>query len=154
MVNSQIVKETTEAFKLDRNIDTFPVVVPVVEVGVKSVKEGLSRSTSLVNATSATLYTAPSDQDCYLTGATLSLIKDVTATTTTIAIQYVDINGANQNILSIGSITLTVHTSQVVTPNMHPIKLLRGSAVTITSATNVATFKANGQIYFFLDEVQ
>lgn len=153
MVNTQVIEEIEDALKIDRRVERAPSPLPVIEVGVKSIKNCITASQSNTSATSATLFTTSNDCDTYLTGASLTWIRDASATSTLFAIYYVDENGLNKILLSVGGITLTAGSGSTITPPMHPIKLKRGSNVTITSTTNVANFKLTGQIYYFIDEI-
>lgn len=154
MTNSQVIKETVEAFKIDTNVSAIPNAIPVIEVGVKSVKNGLSFSSTLVNATSTTLFTFPSDRDTYLTGAMITFVRDALATSELFAITYVPAEDtANRTIVNYAGVTLTAGNGSATTPQFHPIKVKRGSVVTITSTTNTGNFKVTGLIYFFYDDV-
>jgi hypothetical protein len=153
MVNSQVTKEIIDELKLDQNVDQIPTAIPVIEVGVQSVKRGLNKSQSISNATSATIYATPTDQDFYLTGANLTFVRDATATSTLFNITYYDENGVQTNLLTFAGVTLNLGYGATQTPPMHPIKVKRGTNINLVSSTNNANFKATGQIYGFLDEI-
>jgi len=156
MVNSQVISEIVNALKIDIRTTPIPNAIPVIEVGTKQTKNGFSGSNSLTNGTSATIYTADSTRDTYITGATLSTVRDATAVYGLVSVKYIPFEGSTTavNILSLGGITLTAHPLvTAVTPTMHPIKIARGSNVTLVSDSATGNFKATGQIYGFIDEV-
>lgn len=152
MVNSQVVAETAQAFKLDLNVDKIPAPIPVIEVGVKSVKNAIAANAGLSNATSATVYTCPSNQDFYLTSCILNMIKDATSTSLYVTLR-VYINGQSTTLIYIPCFTLTAQTMSCNLIFPHPLKLDRGSQINVLSDTNVANIKAYGSISGFIDEV-
>lgn len=153
MVNSQVVAEIVNALKLDQQVDNIPNPIPVIEVGVQSIKKGISRSQSAANATQTLIYATPTNADFYLTGGNLTFQKDATATSTLFNIAYVDENNQAQNLLTFGLVTLNAGVGSTQTPPFHPIKCARGSNITINSSTNTGNFKTTGQIYGYIDEV-
>lgn len=153
MANWQVTQEIIQALKLDINVDKIPQPIPVVEVGVQSIKKGVSASQSCTNATTATVYTTPTDRDFYITGGNLTFVRDATATSALFGLGYTDENGGSQNLLTFAGVTLNACWGSTQTPQMHPIKVKRGTNIVITSSTNVGNFKATGQIYGFIDEM-
>lgn len=148
--NTGISKFFYDLFKLKG--ESSPVFVndiisPVVDVSPKTT---IVKSASAVNATSATIYTTPTDRDFYLTGAMLSTIKDVTAQSTGESIK-VFIDGTQVNILTIISITLTVQTDSV-SISYDKIKLDRGSTIVVTNGSGVANVSSNGIIFGYIVE--
>jgi len=154
MVNSQMIKEVVDAFKLDLNTEIIPTVIPVCEVNPKFTKMGISRSQSLTNATANTIYTTPATQDFYLTGGCLSFVRDATATSTLFNIQYYDEHGQTQNLLTFAGVTLTAGSGAAATPLFNPIKVQRGTIISINSSTNTGNFKVTAQVYGYIDEVR
>jgi hypothetical protein len=154
MVNSQVVAEIANALKIDQSVERVPLPIPVVEVGVKNNKNGFNASNSLTNGTSATIIAAPADQDLYITGATLSVIRDNAAVYGLVSIKYYPISGVQTILLSFGALATTANTLvTAVTPPMHPILIKRGTAITLVADNGTGNFKATGQIYGFLDEL-
>jgi len=121
-------------------------VVPVIDVTPRQNRVcDIVRLGACSNATSATIYTTPADRDFYLVGASISVIKDITSTSTTSNLR-VTINGVAQSLLSISTATLTIQTAQNSISLPVPIKCDRNSTITLTSDTNVANFKIQGTI--------
>jgi hypothetical protein len=152
MVNSQVVQEIVNALKIDLLAEKVPSPIPVIEVGTKNVKNAIAKSNSATNATTATIYTTPTTSDFYITGAYLSVIKDVTSTSVGTAITFVrDAN--TETLLSIPSITLTVQSECMSCDLKNAIKCDRGTIIAVTNTTNVANIKATGTIIGILDEI-
>jgi len=108
------------------------------------------RSGTAINATSGTIYTTPTDKDFYILGANLSVIKDVTSTATQSYIQItVDGDATPRSIMLSAGLTLTVQTSQNNFTLPVPIKLTRGTTVTVNNDTAVANISTVGTIYGF-----
>jgi len=132
------------------NIVDNSKVIPIVDVTPWNnkicdiIKFGVA-----TNSTSTTIYTTPTNQDFYLVSATLSTIKDATSTSTNSGLNVV-INGANSALLSISSLTLTAQSETVSVSLSTPIKVDRGSNITVTNGTNVANATSRGNIAGFL----
>jgi len=103
------------------------------------------QAATLTSALSTTLFTTPLNKDFYLTAYHLRFIKDVTATTTLLSIQAF-ILGVKKIIALLPSFTLTVDTGVQTHSLFYPIKIDRGTAITIDSTTNVANFSASAMI--------
>ena len=108
------------------------------------IKSGQAR-----NATTATIYTTPTDKDFYLTTALLSVIKDVTSTSTASDIA-VTIGGVVVKLIVISEITLTAQTETIPQSYSFPLKIDRGTNIIIENSTNVAEINARGSITGFL----
>lgn len=152
MVNSQVVREVENAFKIDTRVTSTPNPIPVIEVGVKSIKNITAASAIASNATSATILTAPADRDLYIVGVSLSVIKDVTGTSTESTISAT-IEANTVKLISIVGISLTVQSGSDCVSFSHPIKVDKGSIVNVTNTTAVANTRANGTVYYFIDDI-
>ncbi len=152
MVNSQVIAEIVDAYKLDRLQDNIPSPVPVIEVGNKLVKAVIPAFTIVTNGTSGTMLTTSATNDTYITGAMLHIIKDASATSTSIRLSAT-VGGVVKNILIIGGITLTAQNENSQISLSHPIKVDRNTNVVVTSTTNTGNFVASGVIYYYVDEV-
>lgn len=106
------------------------------------------RSTQAVNATAATIYTTPTDQDFYLTAANLAVMKDATSTSLFSSIQVL-INGAQQRTLRLNTITLTADSRSQEISFPVPIKIDRGTNITIENNTGIANITTGATIYGF-----
>jgi hypothetical protein len=142
--NPSITEDAYRIFntKMSDNIgiEVNPIIQPVVEIKrncdiVKSIATG---------QTSNTIYTTPTDKDFYLVGATLSLIKDATATSTLSALK-VYINGVQTTLMQIPGLTLTAQ-SQSMAFSFPEIKIDRNTAITITNTTNISNIYLSGTI--------
>jgi len=150
-MNTQVVNETRDALKLTTN-ERIPNPIPVIEVNPKLVKNLKVLSGVATNATSSTLLTTPVNQDIYICGAQLSIIKDVTSTSTYSSIRFTDETEAVIALVAIPSLTLTAQTQSVAVTLTKPIKCKRGTTITITNTTNVANISAYAQVYYYADE--
>lgn len=156
--NSDLSKELIDGAKIQVSKDKVPnqiadKVVPVMEVNPKMLKYvNVIKRASVINATSTTIYTTPTDRDFYLTSAQLSLIKDATSTSATSAIA-VTLKGDSTavNILEISSITLTAQENAVANSYTIPILLERNTTIAVTNSTNVANIRASGCIQGYID---
>jgi len=142
--NSSISQDLNRIFDLKGESTNFvsDIIVPVVNVSpvINNIKNA-----GATNATSATVYTTPTDKDFYLTNATISVIKDVTSTSAGSTVR-VFVNGVQSIILDLAGITLTPQTLSQTMSFVPPIKLDRGSVVVVTNGTNVANIKTDCSI--------
>jgi hypothetical protein len=150
--STDLKKAIIEATKINPSAATIPnklsdVVVPVIDVSPAHNRVcEIVRAASAVNATSTTIYTTPTDKDFYLTAASISTIKDVTATSLASFIET-NIGGAARQILYIIGLTLTVQSGQTSISFPVPIKIDRGVNIIIAHTTNVANVSSRGLIY-------
>jgi hypothetical protein len=155
--NSDLSKELIDGARIQVSSDYIPnqiadKVVPVMEVNPKLLRTSypFTLLSSLANATSVTIYTCSTTKDTYITGATLSMIKDVTATSTGVSLNVMDdLTGLTNPIINIAGITLTANAQSESITISPPIKLRKGSNVTITSTTNVANVVAKAALIGF-----
>lgn len=123
--------------------------VPVIEVDkpiITIVKPG-----STVNSTTSTIYTTPSDKDFYLTGVNLTMIKDSTATATLMGVNVL-IDATTVSILRIRGLTLTADKQTVSSNFSFPIKIDRGTNITLTSDTADANVSLSCVIFGFISD--
>lgn len=157
--NSGTLREITEAGNLQTGFDQIPTeasksVVYTMEVNPKMMRRcTVVKSGAAVNATSSTMYTTPSDKDFYLIAMALSVIKDVTATSTVSAINAT-IDGQATNILQIAGITLTVQENNISLALPIPLKVDRGTVISATNSTNVGNVAARANIFGYTVENQ
>jgi hypothetical protein len=156
--NSDLSKELIKGGRLQVSRDIVPnqlaeKVVPVMEVNPRLLKTSqIVRGNTATNATSATIYTTPTDRDFYLTGASIAVIKDVTSTSTESSIK-VTIDGSTQRLLSISGITLTAQSSANSINFQNPIKIDRNTTIIVTNTANTANINAWGNIVGYVDDV-
>lgn len=117
-------------------------VIPVMEVNPKLLRRvNFLKRAALSNAATASIFTAVSDRDTYITAASLTYSADVTATTTSVQIEIV-VDGATIQILNFARVSLQVQNGEMCQSFVPPIKIDRGSAVIIRSGTAVANIVA------------
>jgi len=149
--NAKITNEVKRAFGLN-NMTGYPMkvseaILPVVDVNPRYTN--IIGAAPATNATSGTPYTTPANKDFYLTGFTISLIKDVTSTSTATALMAY-INGVQVALGRIAGITLTAQNDSLSASFPFPLKIDRNTAITITNTTNVANIAAYASIYGYL----
>lgn len=151
--NTRIKNYFIDILKLNPIQDSIPDYVrqdiqPTVEVDKPF--SNILRRASCINTTTATIYTTPTDKDFYLTGANISLTKDVSATSTSSAIN-VTIDGVTQVLTEIKGISLTVQSDCMSVSLTHPIKVDRNTAITLTNATGTANVSSVACIQGYID---
>lgn len=153
MVNSQVVSEIEKALKIDKQVEKIPAAIPVVEVGIKSVKDIKIGYATATNTTSTTILTTPTDRDFYVVGGFLTGAKDAGATTTNLNVK-VTIDGTSTPLLRITTLSGTANQAAFGSISLpHPIKVDRGTNIVLESGTNAANVTLAGAVYYFLDEV-
>lgn len=152
--NTDLTKELKDGAKIQQIRDVIPSqlaekVVPVMEVNPKLLRRcNIARSDVAINATAQTIYTAPTDKDFYLCGASCAVIKDATATSTNTAVVCSPAEGGNTaNVISIAGLTLTAQENCNSIMFSPPLLIKRGTAIQVTNSTNVGNVTGRGFIY-------
>lgn len=152
--NTELFKELKEGAKLQQLNDVVPSelaksIVPVMEVNPKLLRRvNVVRRATASNATSAAIFTIPTDKDFYLTGCSISTIKDATSTSIRSDINaFVDGDNTARELLAIASITLTAQSATNSIDFSIPVKLTRGTQIVLANSTNVANIVSIGCIY-------
>jgi len=136
ITRSSIVNNSIDLLGIQTSVETPPttasnIIAPVIEVGPKF--SNIAR----FNVTTATgnqiIYTTPTDKDFYLTFAEISITKSAASDCIATYFQVV-IGGANIRFLYQGMETLTKETLSRSMSLNYPIKLDRGSAITLVGA--------------------
>ena len=157
MVNSQVQKETNFALKIDERVEKTPSAIPVIEVGIKGSKNiSIVESGTATNATSTTIYTTPTDQDFYLTFASLHVNNADAAGTSTLIQLTIVVNSVRKAILSQVARVSTNHSGRAASifqSDRHPIKVDRGSTITLTLNATSASDLAVANIAGYIDEI-
>lgn len=150
--NSDLSNEIRDTGKLQVMRDKIPSefsdkIVLVSDVNPKHARRvDTIRRATVLNATSATVYTTPTDRDFFITHASLSVIKDVTSTSI-YARLLVTIDGSNSvSILDIPGFSLTPQNDSVAVSFPSPIKVTRGTSINVALSTNVANATASACI--------
>jgi len=122
-----------------------------MEINPQIIKNADSSFADVTNSTSGNI-AIPTDRDVYIIGATLSVIKDVTATSTKSEITYKSENGQTKSILGISGITLTPQSNSISISLSHPIKIQFGTTPTIANSSATGNIKTCGSLFFFTDD--
>jgi len=147
MTNSEQVKEEIKALGLQPGATIIPTPVAVVETNPKLLRRAnIVGQIQATNATSATIYTTPTDKDFFLTGASCSVIKDVTATSVLTRINFTLFTGEARSVLAIPGLSLTAQSECLSMDFICPIQLKRGTTITVSNSTNVGNVTSNGMI--------
>lgn len=156
--NSDLSKEVIAGAKIQTSRDVIPnqiadKVVPVMEVNPKLLRRiNTFGAGTASNATSATVYTTPTDRDFFLTAAVFSMIKDATSTST-LSNLITTIDGASVNLIRIPGFTLTAQSGSISISFPQPIKIDRGVTIRLNNTTNVANITCTATIFGFIDEM-
>jgi hypothetical protein len=155
--NSELSKGMQKDAGIQISKDSMPTqlaekVVPVMEVNPRLLRRcNIVRVNAATNSASATIYTTPTNQDFYLCGATLGVIKDVTSQSLSTRLN-VTIDGVVQPIMHIPSISLTVQSEVMALSFPFPVKVDRGTNITVTNSNATANITASSSITGYVDE--
>lgn len=129
-------------------------VTPIIDVTPLNHKIiDIIAANAALNATTATIMTTDTKRVFYIVAATLSVIKDATATSISSRV-LATINGAATRILGIEGLTLTPQDRSVSISFPKPIKIDKGVNITVTNTTNVANVTSHAIIYgYYEDEI-
>lgn len=150
--NSDLTKGLINSAKLQTSKDKVPnqiadKVVPVIEVNPKLLRTCNILRYGSATTTGATIYTTPSDQDFYLCGASVSVIKDVTSASTSSYLQITPEDGLTQRVLLISGITLTAQDDSISVDFSRPILLKRSSTIAVGNSSAVGNIKTDASIW-------
>lgn len=141
--NTETAEEIRDVFKMQQNVDGIisnvaGQIIPVVDVNPKHARRCLvARRATATNATTATIYTTPSDKDFFLNSLSVGYIKDATSTSLYSGITAT-IDGVARELLLIPGITLTAANGSVSVSFPVPLKVDRGTSILCVNSTNVA----------------
>lgn len=155
MTNSEQIKEEIKALGLQPGAQNIPNPIPVVETNPKLLRVcDVIRNSTATNATTAGIYTTPTTKDFYLVGVSLSVIKDVTSTSVVSDVRatVAGISSTSSRILSISGISLTPQTDSVAISFPFPIKVDRGTIISVNNSTNVGNIRSDGCIWGYTVE--
>lgn len=149
--NSETIRELQIATRAQLGVDELTTnfrneIIPVIEINPRLLKyANICKTGTATNATEATIYTTESSKDFYLCSLQLSISKDATSTSVLSNITaFVD--GVDQTLIHIRSITLTAQFAQIGISFPIPIKIDRSTAIKVRNSTNVANIVAAGSI--------
>lgn len=152
-MNTEVVNEIRNALKTQIN-DKIVNPIPVIEVNPKIVKTPIAGYNTRTATGGVAVYTTPSSQDFYLTELTYGMVKDAANDMATGNVTVsVTIGGAVTNIVAVPIITLTAQQYLIQLIFSHPLKLDRGTSITITSQAYAAGTMVRSVAYVgFIDE--
>jgi len=143
-INDQLIRKGID----EQNPPLVPVFVANDQLFNQS---NIVATGAATNATGATLYTTPNRDDVtfYLTGATLSTIKDASSPSTAAQI-LVYVASSNIAVLTIKGLNTTAQnaTTSITFPN--PIPIDKNTAITVNNTSATANVSTQGTIYGFL----
>jgi hypothetical protein len=150
--NPSITERANRVFNLksgDQMSDEIDGPVATIPI-IPSCK--IVRTANATNASSATIFTTPADRDFYLVAASLSYIKDITATSTVQSLNVI-VDGVTTAVIALAGITLTPAADSLSFVLPFPLKIDRNTAITITNSQNVANIRTHGVIIGYYEEV-
>jgi len=160
ITNSDTVKELQEAaglqFAMDmEEKDIQKLIVPTIEINPKLLRFcNIVRNATASNATTATIFTTPANQDFYLIAAQMSMIKDASATSLASSIDLTPEGAQLASIMVIRGISLTAQNDSLTISFPVPLKLERNTTITINNTTATATVVSSGMIVGFIDYIK
>ena len=157
MVNSQVISEVIDELKLDTRVNIIPSPIPVIEVGMKAVKNPIVYYAGFSGSGNSQIVsnTYFKGQEFYITNLSLSLIKDATSDMPTgRAAIIATINSALVDLISISVLTLTAQNYTVSIAFTHPVKIDRNTAISfLGGTTTVGNRQLYCNIFGYVDEV-
>lgn len=137
--------------QLQEGVDEIPseiskTIWPVIDITPRKHRiANIVRDTGRSTTGTSTVYTTPTDQDFFLTSAFVSGTSDATADNTFFAI-LATIDGVSRNLLKIYKTTLTAASISIPISYIFPIKIDRGTNISITTSFSVGTSTVEGGI--------
>lgn len=160
--NSSLSEQLRDTFKSQPNIDGIiknvaMQIVPVVDVNPEhNRKTTVIRQSGSTGTAATTLYTTPTNQDFYLTEASLAYVKNAAfdgATSASLFSINLVIGGATTSVIKLPNITLTAGQDSVYLPISPPLKVDRGTNITISATSFTAgVLVKTGTVMGYLDE--
>jgi len=151
---STIVNNISNVLGLQSSTDKLPVEVndklqAVVEVGVKT--SNLVRAATGATTSDVNIYTTPTDKDFYLTYFDFRAISDATADCSTLSIQVV-IDGVTRALSRRYPVPATAQAIGFGSNLAYPLKIDRGTIISLNGTFTVGTFTKSGAIAGFILE--
>jgi len=151
--NLQILKTFSSFFKLKAS-DSFGdivggVVVPVVNVPLAPALIQ-AKETSASDATTATIHTTSLTADTFIIGCRLTVAKDVNSISIFSRILFTPFNQTARHLIIARYEPTTVGSNiDAAMDFTFPIKVARGTDITISNSNGTASIDATGEIYFY-----
>jgi len=151
--NRDITNTIVDNLKMNPITDVIPkTVIPSIQptFDVDSYHErALIESQPAINAVGAAIYTADSINDTFITAVSLSVIKDVTSTSTNSTVTAT-VMGVAKILLALESLTLTPQAEAITLTFKHPIKVDKGFSINVNNSTATGNISARGSIIGFI----
>jgi len=151
--NSSTIRELRTAAGLSIS-EGFPQglanqIVPVIELNPKLFRlTNVLRDAASVSTGSTTIFTTSSDKDFFLTNVSLTTEANATADSVFTKMEVIQ-DGVTRVIALIRKLSLTAHSSSLVLQFNNPLKVDRGTAITITQSFTVGASTTGGLIAGF-----
>jgi hypothetical protein len=162
--NSDVTKGLAQNAGIQQNVDKTPnelaeKIVPTFETNPE-----LLRRTNIIKfggtitaVTNVTLYTTPTNQDFYLTGFFISIMKDAVSDLPTGDAGSITaiVNGETIRLVTLYSIALTAESKQQYIQLKHPLKIDRNTNIVLSRGTTggtVGVYIKTGTIYGYIVE--
>ena len=130
---------------------TDEVAGPIATISIHPFTN-VCESKEIVNTTSGTIYTTPSDKSFYLTSASLSSIRDASATAVLFRITYYQ-NGVEKTLLAHSGITLTAASKDTTLSMINPILVDKNTVIAVKSNLSTGNFRCDATIQGYTEEV-
>lgn len=156
-LRKEILSRITKELGLQTSVDKLPMdIVNTIQPVLVSNSEYLIETASVNadNATTNTFFTTSTTKDTYLVSAHLSVSKDASSDSTTSSIRCTPfLESALKRILRINynpsqavdNLSKDVYFSK-------PLKLARGSIVSVTNGSATATISASGIVFYYVED--
>lgn len=155
LYSSSLTKEVVDVARLQLAREPVPIdlgttIHPVIDINPKHARRcNLVRSVGVTNSTGTTIYTTPANQDFYLAGGCLSVVKDATSTSTYTRLR-IFVEGVARDVVVIPGLSLVAQQMGLNLTIQDPIKVDRNSIISLGNETAVANITSNGSIWGYL----
>lgn len=149
--NSKITDKLGEKIK-ESNLNALPrtlanSIQPVIDIG-ENIDQYFADESQNSASGSVTVFATPSDKDFYLNSCTLQNIKDATSDNVSVDLRAT-INGGIVFLLRIAGITTTAQVRDLTVSFPTPIKIDRGTNISIQQAFTVGVSVSSSSISGF-----
>lgn len=156
--NSDTSKELIQAGKLQTAAQEVPrdiarSIVPTIECNPKLLRfTEVIRSNTCSDAANLTIMTPTSAKDFYITGVAIALSKDVLAQSTA-SVVSATVGGFSSPIMTFRYEPLTAESKYFYCEFTKPIKIDRGTSISLANSSAVPSIDVTVTIYGFYDDV-
>lgn len=152
-MNTEIINQTRDVFKINLSNEKIPNIVPTAEVNPRLVKVSKVYTSIKTTTGSGTSFTPNANQDCYIRSVTLSIIKDATCDTADGSNNWNCYVDGLQQYFYIPLLTLTAQNNSKTWTFTPALKIDRGTAIgwgnnTFAAGKNIRSI----EIEYYIDE--